>query len=205
MARHSPTRSSCSLKGALLFAVTSSSTTLTFCPTVSQRLVYCIRRRHDADTIVHQVVRPTVRSAHIEIPFSDLYSIGDGPIALWVSGASGWFEIQPSAKYQAMYDQAREAIAFYYCALVVHETYNDACRGKKKARRPNPPTLDDIYLKYAVRIGDGIVRHEAEALCNKWAPFLISHFDKEEDLDWTDTDFAKSLRNARPVGIVLDR
>ncbi|KAG7289621.1 hypothetical protein NEMBOFW57_005992 [Staphylotrichum longicolle] len=97
-----------------------------------------------------------------------------------------------------MYDQAREAIAFYYCALEVHEQYNEACRGKKKARRPSPPTFDDVYLRYAVRVGDGIVRHEAEALCNKWAPFLISHFDKEEELDWTDTPFAKSLRSSRP-------
>jgi hypothetical protein len=153
-------------------------------------------------TAVLPVVRPNVTPDYIEIPFSDQYSFGDGPVTLWVSGASGWFEIQPSARYQAMYNEAQEAIRVYYAALEVYEDYNEAHGGKKKARRPPQPPLDDIFLKYAVKAGDGILRHEAEALYHKWAPFLISHFDKAEDLDWDVTDFAKWLRGSHPVGIV---
>jgi hypothetical protein len=145
------------------------------------------------------VVRPNVKSAHIEIPHSDQYSIGDRPLSLWVSGAAGWFEIRPSAQYQAMYDQVREATTLYYSAFDVYEGYNEACQGKKKQRRPPPPRLDDIFLKYAVRAGDGILLHEAKALCDKWAGFLISHFTREVDLDWNPTLFAKSLREAHPV------
>ncbi len=145
------------------------------------------------------MLRPGLESASIEIPLSDHYSIGDGPVTLWVSGASGWFEIRPSAQYQAMYDQVREAIVVYYCAFVAYEEHNKACLGKKKARKPPPPTFDDIYLKYAVRAGDGILRHEAEALYNKWAPFMISHFDREKELVWAATNFARSLRAAHPV------
>ncbi|KAL2152554.1 hypothetical protein VTH82DRAFT_5738 [Thermothelomyces myriococcoides] len=152
----------------------------------------------DEDKLVHNLVRSSVRTAYIEITHSDRYSIGDGPLVLWVSGAAGWFEIRPSARYQPMYDQVREAITLYYSAFEVYEAYIRACGGKKKSRRPPPPSLDDVFLKYAVRAGDGILRHEVEALCHKWADFLIPHFDKEVDLDWDSTGFAKWLRDSHP-------
>ncbi len=144
------------------------------------------------------MLRPGLENAFLEI-IPDRYSIGDGPITLWVAGASGWFEIRPSATFQAMYNQVREATVVYYCAFMAYEEYNQACVGKKKARRPPPPTFDDIYFKYAVRTGDGILRHEAEALYKKWAPFMVSHFDLEKELKWNGTHFAESLRAAHPV------
>lgn len=152
------------------------------------------------------MVKPGVRSAYIEITHSDQYSIGDrlpgpNPIGLWVSGAAGWFEIRPSVKYQPSYHQVEEAIKLYYSAYEAYEEYNLACRGKKKAQRPKPPTLDQIFLKYAIRAGDGILRNEVEALCHKWAEFLISHFNREVDLDWNPTLFAKQLRERHPVCI----
>ncbi|KAH6840812.1 hypothetical protein B0I37DRAFT_438240 [Chaetomium sp. MPI-CAGE-AT-0009] len=152
----------------------------------------------DEDKLVPNLVRSSVKTAYIEIPHSDRYSIGDGPLVLWVSGAAGWFEIRPSPEYQQMYDQVREAITLYYSAFEVYEAYVGACANKKKARRPRPPSLDDIFLRYAVRAGDGILRHEVEALCSKWAEFLIPHFDKEFDLDWNTTHFAKWLRSSHP-------
>ncbi|AEO56936.1 hypothetical protein MYCTH_2302469 [Thermothelomyces thermophilus ATCC 42464] len=152
----------------------------------------------DEDKLVPNLVRSSVRAAYIEIPRSDRYSIGDGPLVLWVSGAAGWFEIRPSARYLPMYEQVREAITLYYSAFEVYEAYAQACGGKKKSRRPPPPSLDEVFLKYAVRAGDGILRHEVEALCHKWADFLIPHFDKEVDLDWNTTRFAKWLRDSHP-------
>ncbi|KAK3296892.1 uncharacterized protein B0H64DRAFT_113059 [Chaetomium fimeti] len=152
----------------------------------------------DEDKLVPNLVRSSVKTAYIEIPHSDRYSIGDGPLVLWVSGAAGWFEIRPSIGYQKMYDQVREAITLYYSAFEIYEAYFEACASKKKARRPRAPSLDDIFLKYAVRAGDGILRHEVEALCSKWAEFLIPHFDKEFDLDWNATHFAKWLRSSHP-------
>ncbi|KAK4245850.1 hypothetical protein C7999DRAFT_15995 [Corynascus novoguineensis] len=152
----------------------------------------------DEDKLLPNLVRSNVKAAHIEIPHSERYSIGDGPLVLWVSGAAGWFEIRPSSRYQPMYDQVREAITLYYSAFEVYEAYVRVYGNKKKSRRPPPPSLDEIFLKYAVRAGDGILRHEVEALCHKWAEFLIPHFDKEVDLDWDTTRFAKWLRNSHP-------
>lgn len=98
-----------------------------------------------------------------------------------------------------MYDQIQEAISLYYSALDVYEVHIKACKGKKKAQRPAAPTLDDIFFKYAVKAGNGIVRDEVEALCSKWADFLIPQFDKEAELNWTPTKFAKWLRELHPV------
>ncbi|KAK4151804.1 hypothetical protein C8A00DRAFT_45036 [Chaetomidium leptoderma] len=154
----------------------------------------------DDDKGIDNLVRPSVKSAYIEIAHSDRYSIGEGPlgVVLWVSGAAGWFEIQPSVKYQPMYDQIREAITLYYSAFEVYEAYNLAHGKKKKARRPSPPAIEQSFLKYAVRVGDGILRDEVEALYHKWAEFFIAHFEKEVDLDWNTTPFAKWLRNSHP-------
>ncbi|AEO63448.1 uncharacterized protein THITE_2108723 [Thermothielavioides terrestris NRRL 8126] len=152
----------------------------------------------DEDKLLPNLVQRGVRAAYIEIPYSDRYSIGDGPLVLWVSGAAGWFEIRPSARYQAMYDQIREAITLYYAAFEVYDEYNELRRARKKGQKLSPPTLDQIFLKYAVRAGDGIVRDEVEALCHKWAEFLIAHFAKEVELDWNTTLFAKWLREAHP-------
>lgn len=144
------------------------------------------------------MVRPSLKSAHIEIAHSDRYSIGYGPIALWVSGASGWFEIRPSPKYEPMYSQIREAITLYYGVFDAYEAYEST---KKRQRRAPPPTLDQVFLKYAVSVGDGIVRHEVEALCHKWAEFLIAHFPKETEQKWKwqNTLFAKWLKDSHPV------
>jgi hypothetical protein len=147
--------------------------------------------------IICPVVRPSVKTGYIEIAPSSLYSIGDGPLALWVSGASGWFEIKPSAKYQRMYDEVVEAMTLYYSAFEVHHAYMKACR--RKGRKPPPPPLDKVFLKYAVRAGDGILRHEVEALCHKWAEFLIVHFEKDNELDWSTSPFAIWLRDLYPV------
>ncbi|KAL2257035.1 hypothetical protein VTK26DRAFT_754 [Humicola hyalothermophila] len=152
------------------------------------------------DEYLENLVRPSVRSAYIEISHSDNYSFGDGPVVIWASGASGWFEIRPSAKYQSMFNQAREAVTLYYSVFDAYEEYRIACGGKKKSKRPDPPTLDQIFFKYALKVGDGIVRDEVEALCHKWAAFLIGHFPKEDNdgWKWDETLFYKWLRDSHP-------
>jgi len=138
-------------------------------------------------------------AAHIEVPHSVTYSIGDPP-TLWVAGAAGWYEIRPSVEYQAVYDQVVEATALYYGAFDAYEKHNQANQGKKKSQRSRPPPLDQVLLNYAVKVGNGITRDEAEALCHKWAEFLIFKFTKEPALVWDTTPFAKKMRDWYPVG-----
>lgn len=98
-----------------------------------------------------------------------------------------------------MYAQVREAITLYYGLFEAYENYINTCGYKKKSNWPAPPTLDELFLKCAVKAGDGMLRDEVEALCHKWAGFLIAHFPKEAALAWDETAFAKWLRKSHPV------
>lgn len=154
-------------------------------------------RRSPSNSVL--VLKPSLSSAYIEIPSATTYSIGDRPATIWVAGETGWFEIRPSEAYKPIHDEALEATTFYFTALETYEEYNKSIRGRGKSNRQPPPSLDDVLLKYAVRMGNGILRDEAEALCRKWAEFLICHFNREKGLNWNPTPFAKQLREWYPV------
>ncbi|KAL2268698.1 hypothetical protein VTJ83DRAFT_3544 [Remersonia thermophila] len=135
--------------------------------------------------------------AYIEIPNATTYSIGDLPATIWVAGDTGWFEIRPSDEYKPIHDDALEATILYFTALDTTEAYYNALKARR-GPRPTPPTLNEVLLKYAVRVGNGILRDEAEALCHKWAEFLISHFTREKNFNWDPAPFAKQMREWYP-------
>lgn len=73
---------------------------------------------------------------------------------LWVSGECGWYEIHPSAKYKAIYEDILEAIQLYHVIFSVFESLDAAeeeyrAAPKSKRKRMNKPTvdLDEILLK----------------------------------------------------------
>lgn len=155
----------------------------------------------DDPELLANLVKPMSKSISvpIEICQSERYSIGYDPLTLWVSGAAGWFEIVPSPKYEAMYSQIREAVTLYYEVLDVYDKHQNALRAKKKSKKSlAAPTLDDIFFKYAVAVGDGVTRDEVEARCHKWAQFLIAHFPKEVDVKWESTLFSKWIHQSHP-------
>ena len=94
------------------------------------------------------VVKPNTKSAYLEISRSERYSIGYNPIALWVSGAAGWFEIVPSPEYEAMYSEIQEAITLYYSVMESYEVYNEAreLQRKKKKSPPPAPGIEEILF-----------------------------------------------------------
>ena len=96
------------------------------------------------------MVKPKVKSAYIEIPSSKRYSIGYGPVTLWVSGDAGWFEIIPSPVYAAMYCEIQEAITLYYEIMMAYEQQDPATKKKKKSKKDRSlpaPTLDQVFLQ----------------------------------------------------------
>lgn len=95
------------------------------------------------------VINPATRTAYIEIRDSDRYSIGYKPTVFWLSGSAGWFEIEPSPEYEAMYKEVQEAITLYYSVIMVYENHKELCdeRRKKKKGPPQPPTLDHILFQ----------------------------------------------------------
>jgi len=102
-----------------------------------------------------KVLDPEVTSGYIEITNSTLYSISYGPLAVWVSGERGWFElVSPSPQFAEIHMQIREAVTLYYEILEVFEDLEDDLEDyhaapKQKRKRMQKPTvsLDEVLLK----------------------------------------------------------
>ncbi|RKU41870.1 hypothetical protein DL546_002523 [Coniochaeta pulveracea] len=167
-----------------------------------------IRGRLDVDRIDKRdrasLLIPQGKSVYIEVKTSWKYSFDSAP-NIWVSSPCGWLQILPSPEYQETFEQACEAAALYYSFLDIHEEhakeFHRAAMAKKKRQQTNALprlTLDQILFQYALDVGDGIFREEAEELCHKWAPFLISHLPKEGAFNWEETDFYRWLIDAHP-------
>lgn len=184
----------------------------------------------DLELTAATVVDPSIASEYIEIQNSTMYSISYGPLAVWVSGECGWFEIvSPSLKFAETYSQMREAVTLYYEIYQVFEDleadlegyYATPERERKRMQKPivtldemllkveNPPIslfhllaackTNNITSKYAVAVGDGMLRDEAEERCHKWAPFLINHFPKDRTMKWKRTFFYSWIIDKHPV------
>ncbi|KAK0636216.1 hypothetical protein B0T17DRAFT_482119 [Bombardia bombarda] len=157
-----------------------------------------IRGRLELDEDTTKLLARTVtKSPYIEIIGSDRYSIGFLPVTLWISGSAGWYEVVPAANYQPMYSQIREAITLYYGVMELYEEYQK--KKKKKSKKGKVPSVEDALFRYAVIAGDGVVLHEAVERCHKWAKFMISHFPKENSIEWDDTPFAKWIYEKNPA------
>jgi hypothetical protein len=109
------------------------------------------------------VLDPTVTSGYIEIPNSTMYSISWGPLAIWVNGERGWFEIcSPSPQFAEIFKQMQEAITLYYAILesfedlkVDWEEYHAAPKNKRKRMQKPSVTLDDVLFK----VGTPLITH----------------------------------------------
>ncbi|KAL1881150.1 hypothetical protein VTK73DRAFT_4597 [Phialemonium thermophilum] len=167
---------------------------------------FVVRGVVEFDEGLRHLFKGVTKSAPIEIEASWLYSIGYDPVTLWVSGMAGWFEIVPSPRYEVMYKEVREAIELYYAILLAYEAHADAVEEyaalpkarRKKSAPPRPLTLDRLFLKYAVAVGDGVYRHEVEERFHKWSKFLINHFPKEREFDWSGTLFHEWMIQEHP-------
>lgn len=137
----------------------------------------------------------TYKNAYIQISANVMYSIGWDLVAVWSAGKSGWYEILPAPKYQAMHDTVLEGITIYYLVQEVYEqARNKAGKGKRHkalqmpleklllgVRTANSLRFDGTltFTKYASRLGDGVTFSEAKERCQKHAPFLLAHFGKD--------------------------
>lgn len=99
----------------------------------------------------HIVIKPNTKTAYLEISKSERYSIGYDPIALWVSGAAGWYEIVPSPEYEAMYAEIQEAIKLYYSVMESYEAHNEMRDLQKKKKKTPPPAPEIEEILFDVR------------------------------------------------------
>lgn len=60
----------------------------------------------------------------------------DGTYVVWALGKAGWFEIQPSAQYQAIYDDMIQAVQVLYFVIDVYSN---------RGRKGSGPNAGAIY------------------------------------------------------------
>ncbi|KAI9149224.1 hypothetical protein HJFPF1_11273 [Paramyrothecium foliicola] len=130
------------------------------------------------------------------------YSIGeteDGRPLIWVRGRGAWYELEPSSEYQPIYNKMCEATTLYYHMM---DIYKDTGRKKSKKSKGNGlmDELSDIFLQYAVRVGDGSTFEDVVERCGEHAFFFIWQFSQEnpEHHDWKATGFYKWLLSKHP-------
>ncbi|KAI0119351.1 hypothetical protein F4814DRAFT_236617 [Daldinia grandis] len=140
------------------------------------------------------------RSPYIQLQDTLSFSIGlkeDRPPmpVLWASGGAGWYEIVPSDTYKDICNTMFQGISLHYAILDQYETALEKLQRTKKNRNKTISdvklVLDDVLIKYAVNVGDGITSAEASQRIKDQAIFLLCHFPK-------DTQFHRTLAEEYP-------
>jgi hypothetical protein len=138
------------------------------------------------------VIRPNLKAAHIEITESWSYSIGSGPVSLWVSGQGGWYEIKPAQQYRHVYNKMCQGISLYYTVMEIYENADKDRILKKFTWKTIDLKL--ILSRYAAFVGDGVYFEEAIDRCHDHASFLLAQFGKEQIFKWRQTSFYDWMR-----------
>ncbi|PSR76637.1 hypothetical protein BD289DRAFT_169346 [Coniella lustricola] len=159
---------------------------------------YVIRGQLDADVRERDernaLLNIELADAYIEIPTSTMYAIAY-PVQVWAAGKSGWFEINPAPAYQPMYQTVCEGIELYYLIQFAYEEAQEAeeASKSKKASWFNRK-IEQLFLAYALKLGDGVFVEEVKERCRTHSAFLLAHFHKATDFDWTKTSFMKWMK-----------
>ncbi|KAL1888661.1 hypothetical protein Cpir12675_006090 [Ceratocystis pirilliformis] len=177
-------------------------------PFIVQGRVYCDT---SDEAQVAQLLHPeTFRPIEIEIEASSmsigLDSFGDGdneneptsgPV-IWAKSYYGFFRIaSPALCYRATFNHTLEAITLYYYIMGVYEAREPKVeRGGNMDKACTPEmALEDVFLLYAVMVGDGCVIEDVKERCMMHAAFLASHFKFETGFSWEGKAFTKYIRS----------
>ncbi|KAL5615519.1 uncharacterized protein BROUX77_001356 [Berkeleyomyces rouxiae] len=144
-------------------------------------------------------------SMSIGLDSADIGEDGGEPLSgpvIWAKSYYGFFRIaSPAPCYRAMFNHTLEAITLYYSIMGVYEAHDMSMKRhskKGKARITDIP-LEEVFLKYAVMIGDGCVLEEVKERCMIHAAFLASHFRFETDFSWEGKAFTKYIKGLVPT------
>lgn len=145
--------------------------------------------RDDTDLLVSGATHTNKR---INLELTDVCTfsygeLGDGSVALWAGGKSGWFKVKPGRAYQPMYEEMQEAVKLLY---FVADSYKEkrkekgVGRGKKATLLP-PYSALELAGKYAVTILRTEDADEGFDKFEEHREFLIaSMLAGKEGLDW---------------------
>lgn len=128
----------------------------------------------------------------IEIRNVTDFSFGTGPITIWAEGLAGWFEIEPAAAYQSIYEEMCEGIVLYYN---IADSYTSAREAKKADfRYKRALNVDALLDGYVNSLEEPISRQEAADRCYQHREFLMTQMCKpNEPVQWIKSSFFKWL------------
>ncbi len=107
---------------------------------------------------------------------------------MWAAGKAGWYEINPSVRYQSYFDDIIEAIDLFYFIVDQHQKL-------PQRRRRRGFQIDPFLTEYQrhtnYRIDDN---DEAMEALHKHHKFLLKQmFEEREGIDWGETHLWKHL------------
>ncbi|KAJ2903994.1 hypothetical protein MKZ38_009049 [Zalerion maritima] len=154
---------------------------------------FVVRGKLDAEDNEGRLQDESLNNSYVTLDKVSLFSlmIGQsnvGAATIWAAGECGWYELSPSLSYLPVFRQMEEAVTMYFSLE------------KILAATSITLPLEQLLLKYAVGVGDGITLEEAQERCKVHAPFFLSHCHREEvsgasPVAWSKTKFWRFLRS----------
>lgn len=146
----------------------------------------------DPSDFDHLVPGAKLTNKRINLELTDVCTfsygeLGDGSVAVWAAGKSGWFKIKPGRAYRPMFEEMQEAVKLlYFVSDSYKETRKERGGGRgKKAMILPPYSALELAGKYAVEM---IGTEDADEGFDKFEEhreFLIaSMLAGKEGLDW---------------------
>jgi hypothetical protein len=129
------------------------------------------------------------------------YSFGqdeNGRPVVWAAGKAGWYEINPSARYQTYFDDMIESIDLFYFICDQHQ--------KLPLRRRKRGFQIDRFLTEYQRHTDYRIDDNDEAMeaLHKHHKFLLKQmYEEREGINWSETHLWKHLTPTYPEEVEM--
>ena len=147
-------------------------------------------------TLASAVLRDDYRQSLLKVEDVTQYSFGqdeNGKPVVWAAGKAGWYEIIPSVRYQAYFDDTIEAIDLFY---FICDQYQKLPLRRQKRGFQIDPFLAEYQRHTNYRIDDN---DEAMEALHKHHKFLLKQmYEGREGIDWSQTHLWKHLAPTYP-------
>ncbi|KAF7502432.1 hypothetical protein GJ744_005815 [Endocarpon pusillum] len=148
------------------------------------------------------VIHPRYTQVQLRIDNCTQYAFGQDPSGksvIWAGGKAGWYEIVPSTKYTAIYEEIVKAIDLIYFLSDTHQTF----ASRRPIRGAKVEELLVLYQQHTdYRVDDNA---EAEAIFEKYHSFLIRQMlEGWEGINWARTHLWSYFSRLYPDEVAHD-
>lgn len=121
------------------------------------------------------------------------FAVDNSPANIWAAGKSGWYEIQPSKEYQAIYDHMMVGIDLFF-------TLEDFHTDEAQKTRRCPLDVDLLAKQWQItRDWHKTPLSGVKAEWLKHAKYLLGQMEKKKEVDWSKTPIYAWLATSAPA------